>query len=61
MKWLDFDFSRWWDIPLAGRQIGLDSYDKIILFKIGDVGINVTIFNSWLVIALIVLCCRLAT
>ncbi|MDO4161922.1 MAG: F0F1 ATP synthase subunit A [Pseudomonadota bacterium] len=61
MSVFESDFSRWWDIPLAGRQIGLDSYDKIILFKIGDVGINVTIFNSWLVIALIILCCRLAT
>lgn len=61
MALFEFDFSRWWDIPLVGRQIGLDSYDKIVLFKIGDMSINVTIFNSWLVIALIVLCCRLAT
>ncbi len=56
-----FDFSRWWDIPLQGREIGLDSYDKIVLFQWGDVSINVTIFNSWLVIALITLCCHLAT
>ena len=29
MALFDFDFSRWWDIPLAGRQIGLDSTPRL--------------------------------
>ncbi|MBR1600647.1 MAG: F0F1 ATP synthase subunit A [Alphaproteobacteria bacterium] len=57
----DVDFSKWWDIPTADKQIGLESYDSINLITFGDFAINVTIFNSWLVIALIVLLSILVT
>ena len=55
------DFSKWWDIPTTDKQIGLESYDSINLISWGDFAINVTIFNSWLVIALIVLFSILVT
>ncbi|MBQ8481929.1 MAG: F0F1 ATP synthase subunit A [Alphaproteobacteria bacterium] len=55
------DFSKWWDIPTTDKQIGLESYDSINLISFGDFAINVTIFNSWLVIALIVLFSVLVT
>ena len=55
------DFSKWWDIPTTDKQIGLESYDSINLISWGDFAINVTIFNSWLVIALIILFSILVT
>lgn len=58
---LKIDFSKWFDIPLQDRQIGLESFDSINLISWGDYAINVTIFNSWLVMALIVLCSVLVT
>lgn len=58
---LNIDFSKWWDIPTTNRQIGLESYDHINLISYGDFAINVTIFNSWLVIAIITLCSYLVT
>lgn len=57
----NIDFSRWWDIPLLDREIGLDSYDAIKLIEFDNFSINVTIFNSWIVIALITLISWLAT
>ena len=47
------DFSHWLDLPWNDKAIGLESFDSIMLFSCGNFGINVTIFNSWLVIALI--------
>ena len=43
---MDFkaDFSKWWDIPVQDKQIGLESYDSINLLSFGDFAINVTIF-----------------
>ena len=40
---------------------GLQSYDDIVLFSFGDLNINVTIFNTWIIMALIVLVSWLAT
>lgn len=58
---ITFDFSKLWDIPVINRQIGLESFDAIRLISWNDFYINVTIFNSWLVIALITLISWLAT
>ena len=60
MNW-SVDFSKWWDVPTLDKQIGLESFDNIHLITLGDWYINVTIFNSWLVIALITLVSWLAT
>jgi len=57
----NIDFSRWLDIPLTGSEIGLTSYDSIKLIDFGNFSLNVTIFNSWIVIAIITLCSWLAT
>lgn len=58
---ITFDFSKLWDIPVINRQIGLESFDAIRLISWNDFYINVTIFNSWLVIALITLISWLTT
>ena len=55
------DFSHWMDLPWQDKAIGLENFDSIMLFSCGNYGINVTIFNSWLVIALITLISWLAT
>lgn len=55
------DFSRWMDIPLLDREIGLESVDTINLITFDNFAINVTIFNSWVVMAIITLCSWLAT
>ncbi len=48
------DFSHWFDVPLQGRELALQNYDAIRLIEWGNKYINVTIFNSWLIILLIV-------
>lgn len=58
---ITFDFSKLWDIPVINRQIGLESFDAIRLISWNDFYINVTIFNSWLVIAIITLASWLTT
>ena len=58
---LNVDFSQWFDIPQKGRTIGLNSFDAIHVVQYGDFYINVTILNSWLVIALITLVAWLTT
>lgn len=56
------DFSRWLDVPLSDNEIGMSSYDEIKLLDFGDwFPLNVTIFNSWIVMAVIIVCSRLAT
>lgn len=55
------DFSHWLDIPLIDKQIGLENYDDIIVFSCDYFSVNVTIFNSWIVIALLTLISWLAT
>lgn len=60
MNW-SVDFSKWWDVPTLDKQIGLESFDNIHLITLGDWYVNVTIFNSWLVIALITLVSWLTT
>lgn len=55
------DFSQWLDIPIKGKEIGLESYDALRLIEFENFAVNVTVFNSWLVIALITLCSWLAT
>ena len=55
------DFSHWLDLPWQDKGIGLESFDAIRLLDFGSFGINVTIFNSWIVIALITLISWLAT
>ncbi len=49
------DFSHWLDLPWQDKAIGLENFDSIMLFSCGNFGINVTIFNSWIVMALITL------
>ena len=51
---LRIDFSHWFDVPLQGRELALQNYDAIRLIEWGNKYINVTIFNSWLIILLIV-------
>lgn len=56
-----FDFSKLWDIPVVDRQIGLESFDAIRVVEWNNFYINVTVFNSWLVILLITLTAWLTT
>ncbi len=55
------DFSQLFDIPTLDRQIGLASFDHIKVLMWDNLYINATIFNSWLVIALITVFSWLAT
>lgn len=55
------DFSHWLDLPWQDKAIGLENFDAIKLLSFGDVSINVTIFNTWIVMALITLVSWLAT
>ncbi|MBR3661974.1 MAG: F0F1 ATP synthase subunit A [Alphaproteobacteria bacterium] len=57
----NIDFSKWWSLPTTEKVIGMENYDEIKLLDFGDFYVNVTIFNSWLVIALITLVCWLST
>lgn len=58
---LSVDFSRWWDIPTKGKEISMESFDSINLISCGDFYLNVTIFNSWIVIGIITLLSILVT
>ena len=58
---ITFDFSKLWDIPVINREIGLESFDAIRVIQWNDFYINATIFNSWLVIAIITLVSWLTT
>ncbi len=58
---LQVDFSQWFDLPQKGRVIGLNSFDTIHVLQYGDWYINVTILNSWVVMALITLIAWLTT
>lgn len=55
------DFSHWLDLPWSNEAIGLESFDALKLLDFGSFGINVTIFNSWIVIAVITFVSWLAT
>jgi len=55
------DFSRWLDIPVNNSGIELQNYDLIKLIEWNDWYVNVTIFNSWLIIGLLVLVSWLTT
>ncbi len=55
------DFSHWLDLPWADKTIGLETFDTIKLLSCGNFSINVTIFNSWIVIAVITLVSVFAT
>lgn len=55
------DFSQWWDIPRLNSNLGLVNYDDIVLFSCDHFHINVTIFNTWIIIALITFVSWLAT
>ena len=58
---LHVDFSRWLDIPVNGSGIELQNYDLIKLIEWNDWYVNVTIFNSWLIMGLLVLVSWLTT
>lgn len=58
---LQIDFSQWFDLPQKGRVIGLNSFDALHVLQYGDWYINVTILNSWMVMALITLVAWLTT
>lgn len=58
---ISVDFSQWLDLPQKDHVIGLNSFDDIYIFQYGDWYINATIFNSWLVMALITLIAWLTT
>jgi len=55
------DFSRLLDLPSPDKQLGLENYEAIKLFDLCGLPINVTIFNSWLVILLITAICYFST
>lgn len=55
------DFSHWLDLPWQDKTIGLENFDAIKVLTFGDMSINVTIFNTWIVMALITLVSWLAT
>lgn len=55
------DFSKWLDLPWSDKTIGLANFDAINVLTIGALKINVTIFNTWLIMALITLLSWLAT
>lgn len=57
----NIDFSHWLDLPSVDKQLGLESYESIKLFDLCGLPINVTIFNSWIVITLITLVCYFST
>lgn len=56
-----FNFAHWLDLPYAEKSIGLENYDAIKLISFDGWAVNVTIFNSWIVMALIVFVSWLAT
>lgn len=58
---LKLDFAHWLDLPWSDKTIGLQNFDAIKLLQFGDLSINVTIFNSWIVIALITIVSWLVT
>ena len=55
------DFSRLFDLPVVGKRLGVENYEAIKLFDLCGLPINVTIFNSWLVILLITTVCYFST
>ncbi|MBQ7632500.1 MAG: F0F1 ATP synthase subunit A [Alphaproteobacteria bacterium] len=55
------DFSHWLDLPWSDKAIGLENFDSIKLITCGDFSINATIFNTWIVIALITIVSWLTT
>jgi len=55
------DFSHWLDLPWLDKAIGMESFEAIKILSFGDFSINVTIFNTWIVMAVIVLTSWLAT
>ncbi len=55
------DFSHWLDLPWSDKTIGLENFDSIKLIACGDFSINVTIFNTWIVMALITIVSWLTT
>lgn len=55
------DFSQWLDLPWQDKAIGLQNFDAIKVLSWGNFEINVTIFNTWIVMAVIVLISWLAT
>ena len=56
-----YNFSQLFDIPRHGTQLAVQQYDHIYLTQIGGIPINVTIFSTWIVMALLVLLSWLAT
>ena len=61
MIFKNVDFSKLFDLPSPDKQLGLESYEAITLFDFCGFPINVTIFNSWLVILLITVVCYFST
>ena len=55
------DFSQLFALPSPDKHLGLESYEAIKLFDLCGLPINVTIFNSWLVILLIATICFFST
>ena len=55
------DFSHWLDLPWQDKAIGLENFDAIKVLSYGDWAINVTVFNTWIVMAIITLVSWLAT
>lgn len=55
------DFSKLFDLPMQNKALGLENYESMKLFDLCGLPINVTIFNSWLVILLITAICYFST
>lgn len=61
MIFQDVGLNKIFDIPTQGKSINLDNFDQIVLFKIFDIPINSTLFNSWIAIGIIFILSWLST
>lgn len=55
------DFSKLLDLPSIDKKLGLENYEAIKIFDLYGLPVNVTIFNSWIVILLIACVCYFST
>ena len=61
MIFQDVGLDKIFDIPTQGKSINLDNFDQIVLFKVFDIPINSTLFNSWIAIGIIFILSWLST
>ena len=56
-----YDMTQLFAIPMENTKLSLEVYDKIYLFEIFGIPINVTIVSTWIVMSVLVLMSWLAT